>query len=188
MSRITFVTSNCHKVDELRQVFPAMVQADIDLPEVQAVDSRDVVAAKLAEARSRLPIGAIIVEDTALHLACLNGFPGALIKWLLASVRCKGVYDLCHGLGNFEAEARTVLGYLPEHTATPMFFDACLRGRICPPKGNHGFGWDPIFEPEGTEKTLAELLDAERHAVKMRRRAAEKLANYLSLSESSGNR
>ena len=179
MSKISLVTGNSHKAEELRQVLPELVQVDIDLPEVQAIDSCEVIAAKLMEARKRLCIGVIVVEDTALHLACLNGFPGALIKWLLASVDCGGVYDLCHKMENYRAEARTVLGYLPEGSEEPFFVDACLQGTISPPRGTRGFGWDKIFMPDGNNKTLAEMDVAELQATKMRRKAAEELASHL---------
>ena len=179
LRKIVMVTGSRHKTEELREVLPDLVQESIDLCEVQAIDSRDVIAAKLREARQHVRIGAIIVEDTALHLACLNGFPGALIKWLLSSVGCQGIYDICDRMGNCEAKARTVLGYLPEGTDAPLFFDDTLDGTICPPKGSHGFGWDPVFTPHGFRKTLAEMEEAELRSIKMRRKAAEKLAKHL---------
>ena len=179
LSAICFVTSNQGKVDELQSVLPLISRVDIDLPEIQAIDSREVIAVKLTEARRRLPASAIIVEDTALHLGCLNGFPGALIKWLLHSVGCQGIYDLCMRMGGFEAQACTVLGYLAEDSDVPLYFDGTLNGTICSPKGERGFGWDPIFVPHGHHKTLAEMEEAELVAIKMRRIAAEKLAVHL---------
>ncbi len=179
MPEISLVTGNLHKVEELRQVIPGLVQVDIDLPEVQAVDSREVIAAKLKIARGHVHSGDIIVEDTALHLECLNGFPGALIKWLLACVDCDGVHELCHRMGNLRAEARTVFGYLADNSEKPLFVDACLHGTISLPRGANGFGWDRIFIPDGKNTTLAEMSVAELQAIKMRRRAAEKLARHL---------
>jgi len=178
-SPVHFITGNRHKFSELADMLRGVVQVDIDLPEVQAVDSRDVISAKLAVARARMPGKAILVEDTALHLACLKGFPGALIKWLLSSVGCQGIYDLCDRMGNYEATALTVLGYLPEGTEAPLFFNATLEGTIGPPKGSNGFGWDPIFAPNGFRRTLAEMEEAELRSIKMRRKAAEKLAKHL---------
>lgn len=182
MSLITlhFITGNRHKAEELQSIFPTLEQVEIDLPEIQTVDSREVINYKLIEGRKRLPDGAIVVEDTALHLECLNGFPGALIKWLLSSIGCDAIYDLCTKMGDLRAKACTVIGYLGEGEETPRFFDASLSGKIASPRGSHGFGWDPIFIPEGSNKTLAELDPADLQAVKMRRLAAEELARYLS--------
>ena len=176
---VHFITGNCHKFSELADIIPGLVQVDIDLPEIQAVDSQDVIAAKLAEARSRMPGKAILVEDTALHLACLNGFPGALIKWMLSSCGCAGIHRLCVGRGNCDAEARTVLGYLPADDSQPRFFDAVLQGTIVEPKGQSGFGWDPIFVPRGYEVSLAQLSEDVLRSIKMRRRAAEKVREVL---------
>lgn len=172
-SSVYFITGNCHKFSELADILPDLVQVDIDLPEVQAVDSRDVIAAKLAEARARMPGKAILVEDTALHLSCLNGFPGALIKWMLSSCGCEGIHRLCAAMGDHGAEARTVFGYLAADDNEPRFFDAMLAGRICAPAGKSGFGWDRIFVPAGHDVSLAELPESVLRSIKMRRRAAE---------------
>lgn len=178
-SSVHLITGNIHKFSELANSLCCLVQVDIDLPEIQAIDSRDVIAAKLAEARVRQPNRAILVEDTALHLSCLNGFPGALIKWMLDRVKCQGIYDLCQRMGDTRAEARTVLGFLAEDSDTPLFFNDTIEGAISPPRGTNGFGWDPIFIPAGSAKTFAEMDMAEKMAFSMRRKAAEKLARYL---------
>jgi non-canonical purine NTP pyrophosphatase (RdgB/HAM1 family) len=170
---VHFITGNRHKFSELADILPDLVQVDIDLPEVQAVDSRDVISAKLSTARGQMPGKAILVEDTALHLSCLNGFPGALIKWMLSSCGCDGICRLCAAMGDHRAEARTVLGYLAAGDSEPRFVDAVLAGRICAPAGNSGFGWDPIFIPTGYDVSLAELPETVLRSIKMRRKAAE---------------
>lgn len=179
MSKLLFVTGNRHKVAELRAVLPGLSQAELDLPEIQAVDSREVIGAKLIVARKHFPEGAILVEDTALHLGCLNGFPGALIKWLLASVGCEGIFEVCNRMGNLQARACTVLGCLPEDSDRPLFFEGVLDGVICFPSGRNGFGWDPVFKPNGFDKTLGEMDQMEKQSVSMRKIAAEKLAFQL---------
>lgn len=177
---VQFISGNHHKYVELADVFPNLAQVDIELPEVQAIDSRAVIRAKLSEARSRMPGKSILVEDTALHLACLNGFPGALIKWMLSSCGCEGVHRVCAAMGNHKAEARTVLGFLAADRSEPLFFDAVLAGRICAPTGKSGFGWDPIFIPDGMDSALADLPESVLRSIKMRRKAAEKLVIHLS--------
>lgn len=185
-SSVHFITGNRHKFSELADILPGLVQVDIDLPEVQAVDSRDVIAAKLTEARERMPDKAILVEDTALHLACLNGFPGALIKWMLSSCGCEGIHRLCAAMGEHGAEARTVLGYLPADDNEPRFFDAVLAGRICAPAGQSGFGWDPVFVPADYDVSLAELPESVLRSIKMRRRAAELFRDEILQRTSTG--
>ena len=71
VGKVQFVSGSRAKEAELAGVICGLLRVDIDLPEVQAIDSRDVITAKLRAARERIPEGAILVEDTALHLACL---------------------------------------------------------------------------------------------------------------------
>jgi len=178
-SPVHFITGNRHKFSELADILPDLVQVDIDLPEVQAVDSRVVIAAKLSAAREQMPDKSIVVEDTALHLSCMNGFPGALIKWMLSSCGCEGISRLCSAMGDHGAEARTVLGFLAADDNAPRFFDAVLAGRICAPAGKSGFGWDPIFAPTGYDVSLAELPENVLRSIKMRRKAAELFRNDI---------
>lgn len=183
---VHFITGNSHKFSELADILPDLVRVDIDLPEVQAVDSRDVIAAKLSAARGQMPGKAILVEDTALHLSCMNGFPGALIKWLLASLGCDGIHNLCLRSGDDGAHARTVLGYLGAESNQPVFCEGTLDGKICSPRGKNGFGWDPVFTPDGFSKSLAEMYESELRPIKMRRRAAKRLLDYLAGSRCDG--
>lgn len=183
-SPVHFITGDLNKFSELADILPGLVWVANDLPEVQAVDARDVIAAKLAEARVRMPGKAILVEDTALHLSCLNGFPGALIKWMLTSCGCEGIYRLCAAMGDHGAEARAVLGYLAANDNEPRFFDAVMAGTICAPAGKSGFGWDPIFVPAGYGVSLAELPESALRSIKMRRRAAELFRDSQRIQES----
>jgi len=185
--RISFITSNEKKAVELKTIFPTLEQIDIDLPEIQSINAKDVIYHKLVEGRKHLPNGAIFVEDTALHLACLNGFPGALIKWLLNSIGCDGIHALCEKLGNNQAKALTVIGFLGEGKKSPIFSHSSLKGTIASPRGKNGFGWDPIFVPEGMKKSLAEMSSRELEAIKMRRKAAEKMAMSLKKEKSDIN-
>jgi len=60
------------------------------------------------------------------------------------------------------------------------FFEGICRGRICrSPKGENGFGYDPVFMPDGFEKTFAELTDDEKNLISHRGRALEKLKGFL---------
>jgi len=176
---LTLVTGNKYKANELREILPSVDIIDIDLPEIQAIECEDVIAAKLHEAGKRIPNRSIVVEDTALHLDCMNGLPGALIKWFLGSLGCDGIFDLCEKSQNYSAEAVTVLGYLPKKANTPLFFSGSLSGRIVSPRGDQGFGWDSIFVPSGYDKTLAEMDSVQLWKVKMRSKAAMQLSAHL---------
>ncbi len=174
---IYFITSNEGKFNEALRLLPNLKKLSIDLPEIQELDSRVIIKEKLFEAL-KISNDEFIVDDTGLHLECLNGFPGPLIKWLLKSIGDKGIYELCERLGNNKAIAKTIIGYA--NNKELRFFESTLSGVIVKPRGINGFGWDSIFKPDGYNKTLAEMDVNERNSIKMRAKALMKLKDYLS--------
>ena len=91
VKNLYFITSNDDKFREFKQLIPYIERLDIDLPEVQSLDPKVVIAEKLKVAQQKVSDGHFIVEDTSLYLNGLNGFPGPLIKWLTESVGNKGI-------------------------------------------------------------------------------------------------
>jgi non-canonical purine NTP pyrophosphatase (RdgB/HAM1 family) len=172
-----FITSSQHKFDEISAVVPGLERLDMDLPEIQEIDAKLVVRAKLMEAVAHHE-GEFIVEDTSLYLDCLNGLPGPLIKWFMKTIGRDGLWQIADKFGIYGAEARTTIGYACGHEEV-YFFEGVRRGRIVAPRGESNFGWDPIFEPEGLGKTQAELTREEKNAVSMRGEAARKLKDFL---------
>ena len=176
---IYLITGNKGKLEEFKAFIPQLNHLDIDLPEIQSLDPCVVVQSKLIEARKVEKNAGLIVEDTALYLDCLNGFPGALIKWLLESMKDTGIYNICKSVENYGAKAETIIGYLPDNSNDAEFFSGTLFGTISKPNGTNGFGWDTIFVPERHNCTIAQLNADERHKIKMRYKAMEKLATRL---------
>ena len=80
--KLYFVTGNKTKFEEVRAMVSNVEQVDIDLPEIQEIDAREIIRFKLQEALKRAE-GSFIVEDTSLYMDCLNGLPGPLVKWFL---------------------------------------------------------------------------------------------------------
>ena len=174
---IHFITGNKNKFTEVALVLPDIVQLDIDLPEIQAIDPKEVIRTKLREATKHAP-GEFIVEDVSLTLDCLNGLPGPLIKWFLKTLGNQGLFEIVRRFENFGAEVKAVIGYTREYPDT-LFFEGALRGTIVAPHGNNGFGWDPIFQPDGHTKTFAEMSREEKNNISMRRIAVGKLKTFL---------
>lgn len=173
---IYFVTGNTGKFNEAKALIPNLERVDFDLPEEQTLDPQLVISKKLEIARQQ-HAGPLIVEDTSLYLDGLNGFPGPLIKWMLQSVQNKGIYDLCQSINNRSAVAKTVIGY--DDGVAVQFFEGEVRGQIVSPEGVEGFGWDPIFQPDGISETFAEMGDEFKPEFSMRTRAFQKLQEYL---------
>ena len=103
-----------------------------------------------------------------------------MVKWFQKTIGIEGIADLAEKFGNDGALAKTVIGYAknPEEI---YFFEGAVSGTIVPPIGEHKFGWDPIFQPDGHTKTFAEMDDEERMSLKMRRIATLKLKEFLDI-------
>lgn len=174
-----FITGNKNKFEEIKFLIPDIQQLDIDLPEIQEIDAHVIIRKKLDEA-CKHHTGTFIVEDTSLYLACLNDFPGPLIKWFLKSMKNEGIASLTSKLQNTNAIARTIIGYATNQNDI-QFFEGEIQGNIVTPRGENGFGWDSIFQPAGQEKTFAEMTSEEKNNqdMNMRRIAVNKLKDFL---------
>lgn len=169
-----FATGNKNKLQEVNSILGvSLEQIHIDLDEIQAIEVEDVVKKKAVEAFNQTG-KSVLVEDTGLYFEALNGFPGALIKWLLDSLGNEEIINLLSAKENRKAYAKTVFGYFDGKKT--HLFTGKLEGTI-PTKiqGDGGFGWDPLFIPEGHTKTLAEMTSEEKNAVSSRKIALEKL-------------
>ncbi|MDB5237338.1 MAG: hypothetical protein JWL88_440 [Parcubacteria group bacterium] len=175
---IYFITGNKNKFDEVQLVLPVRIeQIEIELPEIQEIDSRKIIESKLQAAFTHHD-GPFIVEDTSLHLGALNGLPGPLIKWFEKTIRNEGLVDIAEKAENTSAQARTLIGYALNKDNIE-FFEGIIEGDIVKSRGENGFGWDAIFQPKGENRTFAEMSIEEKGTVSMRRSAAVKLAQAL---------
>lgn len=173
---LIFITGSAGKFEEAKQFFPDIVQKDIDLPEIQELEPRKIIEEKLKEAL-KLGEREIIVEDTLLYLECMNSLPGPLIKWFLKTVGNEGLYKISEAYGNFSALAKTVVGYA-DKKGKFHFFEGEIKGSVVSPRGE-GFGWDPIFMPEGYKETFGEMVQDEKNKISMRGVALKKLKEFL---------
>jgi non-canonical purine NTP pyrophosphatase (RdgB/HAM1 family) len=167
ISDYTLVTSSPHKAEEIAAIVgTALPTAALDLPEIQSLDLREVLRHKAREAFVRLNRPAV-VEDVSLELAGLNGFPGPLVKWLLKASGPEGLIALCRGTGDWRA--RAVCGVLGWDGKREVWAEGVAEGTIAPaPRGASGFGWDPVFIPEGREHTFAQMDGGKKNAISHR--------------------
>lgn len=180
----TLVTGNPSKVEETRRILeglaserglgPAeMDHVSVDLPEIQSADLLEVLRVKGEEARERLG-RPLVVEETGLELAAFNGFPGPLVKWMLEAVGAEGIARAAHALAEPRATARCAVLLLDGEREVVGIGET--RGElVLPPRGSHGFGWDPVFQPDGHTLTYAELGDDTKDAIGHRGRAWQDL-------------
>ncbi len=174
---LQFITGNKNKLEEVQAMIPEVEQLDVDLPEVQDIDPQVIISSKLQEAFKHHD-GEFIVEDTSLYFDGLNGLPGPLIKWFLKALGLDGLANLAIKLGNTKVTAKTIIGYAKSKDSIE-FFEGAVDGQIVSPRGETRFGWDPIFLPNGYEKTYAEMSPEEKNSMSHRHKAVSKLAEHL---------
>ena len=179
--RVVFVTGNEHKRREVREILGVELEAaDPGVPEVQGIDPAEVAAAKALAAREALgsPEAYVLAEDSGVVVEAWNGFPGALTKWLMGSVGVEGLLGMLSGFEDRSARAVCVAA-----VATPEgrveTFRGEVRGEISPEaRGAGGFGYDPVFVPEWSELTYAELGE-EKNRDSHRARAFRAMRGWL---------
>ena len=176
----TLVTGNPNKLAEARRLCGHDLRAArMDLPEIQSLDLAEVLTAKAEEAYRRLG-RPVIVEETGLELTAMNGFPGPLVKWMLDAVGAGGVARAALAFGDPGARAHCMLLYWDGERRLEA--EGETRGRlVLPPRGEAGFGWDPVFQPDGESRTYGEMTAEEKDAIGHRGRAWRALLTLLGL-------
>lgn len=164
------VTGNRGKLAEARLATGLALEAvELDLPEIQSLDLLEVLRAKAEEAWRRLR-RPLVVEEAGLELAALNGFPGPLVKWMLEAVGPEGLSRTARALGDARATACCAL--LCKEGEREIVAEGRTEGTlVLPARGRHGFGWDPVFQPDGETRTFSEMTDLEKLAVSHRGKA-----------------
>lgn len=175
------VTGNAGKLAEARRLSTFRMDAEpIDLPELQSLSLEEVVRAKADEAWRRLQ-RPLVVEETGLELRALNGFPGPLVKWMLKSIGAAGIARVAQAAGDSTATARCLL--LFRDAERTVLAEGSTSGElVLPARGEHGFGWDPVFQPVESKRTYGEMEAAEKDAISHRGRAWRNLASRLTFS------
>jgi len=172
------VTGNVGKLEEARRLCGNQLGSlSLDLPEVQSLDLLEVLRIKGGEALTRFG-RPIIVEETGLELESMNAFPGPLIKWMLQAVGPEGIAQAAEAFGAPTAIARCALLYLDGRRE--IFAEGETPGSLlATPRGDGGFGWDPVFVPDGEQVTYAQLTGEHKDRIGHRGRAWRHLLRKL---------
>jgi len=175
---IYFVTGNLNKLREAGQILefePKSVKLDLD--EIQGLDTDKIAEHKAKQAWEEIK-KPLVIWDQSLFINCLNDFPGPLIKWFWEKVTLEKICQVANFLNNRKIYTRTTLTYY-DGVQMKHFYGEVYGKIPLEPKGTNGFAWDPIFIPEGYDKTFAEMTAEEKNAISMHRIALEKLRDYL---------
>ena len=158
MALPVFITGNQNKADYLAETLGIeLAHQKIDLDEIQSTNPLEIVEHKVKQAYGIIQ-QPVLVEDVSLVFNALNGLPGPFIKFFVDAEN--GLENLCRMLDGFEdrsAYASVTYGYFDGTEL--MLIPGKLAGTIAhSPRGDGGYGWDKIFEPEGYGSlTRAEL-------------------------------
>jgi XTP/dITP diphosphohydrolase len=189
MHTIIFATNNRNKVAEIQslvghdfEIIPLKEAGiDIDIPEPH--DQLDANAAEKARTIFNLTNQNCFSEDTGLEIAALGGAPG------VKSARYAGenrdfqanidlVISKMTGIENRKAQFRTVICLIWEQKE--YYFEGICEGRILNTmEGEKGFGYDPIFVPEGSSKSFASMTMEEKNKFSHRQKAVSQLFDFL---------
>ncbi len=187
--KLVFATSNPHKLEEIRNIIPEGIEvtglSEIgfagELPETQ--DTIKGNAIQKAEALFESYRIDCFAEDTGLEIDALGGAPGVHSARYAGNARSsqanmQKVLEEMKGTVNRGARFRTVIALILDgqmHT-----FEGIVEGTILEdPKGEGGFGYDPVFQPEGYDRSFGELPAEIKNKISHRARATAKLISFL---------
>ncbi len=181
MLKILFITGNKNKVQEGQEALAGyqikLDQSGILKPEIQD-DRIENIALNAAVQISTKISDFFVVEDDGLFLNELGGFPGPYTSYALKTIGVAGVLKLCSFCSSRKAQFRSALALYMDGTI--KVFNGTVSGIISTvPRGSMGFGFDPIFIPEASDKTFAEMSLKEKSQISHRAIAFRTMANYL---------
>lgn len=189
MYQLIFATNNANKVKEIQSlVGPEFIilplkeaGIDIDIPEPH--DSLEANAAEKAHTIFNLTKTNCFSEDTGLEITALHGAPGVKSARYAGAHRDfqanidKVLFEL-NSERNRAAQFRTVICLIWEGVA--YSFEGICKGHITETmQGENGFGYDPIFIPEGASKSFAQMTMVEKNSFSHRQKAVTKLFDFL---------
>lgn len=189
MTTLIFATNNQYKVDEIKTVIGDEFNIitlkdagiDIDIPEPH--DSLEKNALEKSSVIHKLTNQNCFSEDTGLEVESVNGEPG--VKSARYAGEGKNFQDNINkllnnlvGKTNHHARFRTVISLILDNKE--HLFEGICEGKIvADQKGENGFGYDPVFIPNGSNKTFAEMTMGEKNIFSHRRKAMDKLIEFL---------
>ena len=186
---LVFASNNDHKIKEIKSLlgnsFTLLSLDDINIREDIPEEEPQLEGNALSKARFVYNSTGmnVFADDTGLEIAVLNGLPGVHSARFAgenkdSAANIEKVLSSMNRTENRQARFRTVIALIFEKKE--YLFEGIVKGRIIrEKKGTGGFGYDPIFVPDGKRCTFAEMELSEKNTVSHRARAFEKLKEFL---------
>jgi XTP/dITP diphosphohydrolase len=186
---LVFASNNEHKIKEIKSLlgnsFTLLSLHDINIKEDIPEEEPQIEGNALAKARYVFNVSGLNVfaDDTGLEIAELNGLPGVHSARFAgenkdSSANIEKVLSLLGNSKNRKARFRTVIALIMDKKE--YLFEGIVNGTIIKEKrGIEGFGYDPVFLPDGKTRTFAEMELSEKNTISHRALAFEKLKKFL---------
>jgi XTP/dITP diphosphohydrolase len=182
-----FVTGNKHKYFEVESLFKTaeldyqLKQKDLPMIEIQADTLREVAIYKLQSIQEDIN-NSFFIEDAGFFVDVpLNGFPGVYSKYILHSIGNEGILRLIDDFDSTKAHFEAIIALYYEPIDKIVIFEGRVEGIVSSTKkGDHGFGFDPIFIPDELPyKTFGELEIYEKNRISHRAKAWNQMIKFL---------
>ena len=187
--KFVFATNNSHKLEEVTAILGEKVEllsmkdikCDTDIPETaDTLEGNALLKARYIFDNYHLDCFA---DDTGLEVEALGGAPGVYSARYAgdahnSEANMKKLLKDMEGIENRKAQFRTAISLILD--GEEHLFEGIVGGVLLTvPRGTNGFGYDPIFVPDGYAETFAEMSDEAKNAISHRGRAVAKLAAFL---------
>lgn len=175
------ISKNLGKLREIRLVL-AKFGFEVEPVDERKLEVQSESLEEIAKTAAEYLLGRVsepfVVEDSGLFITSLKGFPGPYSSYVYRTIGCEGILKLMKGVEDRHAKfvCAAALGF----EGSVLVFSGEVEGMISTePRGQGGFGFDPIFVPLGCSKTFAEMTPEEKSSVSHRAKALELLARFL---------
>ena len=160
-SELFFASSNTHKFEEVKRILSKLGLeinfSKVTLEEIQSDSLGEIAKRKAIDAFSRVQ-KPLIIEDDGLFIDSLNGFPGPYSSYVYDTIGNKGLIRLLENNQSRNAKFVAIIAYCNDVDDVKLF-ESSISGKISLSIEDGGWGYDPIFIPDGETKTYANVFD-----------------------------
>ena len=164
LSELFFASSNEHKFQEAERILVNLgMQINLyktTLEEIQSNDLNDIAEKKAINAYDLIQ-KPVIIEDDGLFIDSLDGFPGPYSSYVYDTIGNKGIMKLLENSEIRAAKFVSIIAYC-DNACGVKLFESSIPGKISSVLEKGGWGYDPIFIPDGESKTYANVSDKDK--------------------------
>ena len=179
LSELFFASSNEHKFQEAERILANLgMQINLfktTLEEIQSNNLNDIAEKKAINAYDLIQ-KPVIIEDDGLFIDSLDGFPGPYSSYVYDTIGNKGIMNLLENCETRDAKFVSIIAYCDNDDVVKLF-ESSIPGKISSAIEKGGWGYDPIFIPDGESKTYANVSDKDKFS--HRSAALTKFSNWF---------